>query len=240
MANFTLTGTTDYPTTLDTRSAVTSTYVAAHPDGLDVALIAIQTELGTVPKGSSASVKARLNTVDTSITNLTAASATIPTAKGSGQLVQMVSSSFVGLTGSGVAALTLNNNPFTSTQGTSFGDALLLNIRTRNANNAVYAALSFNAVANFIGTATVFAGLFLAGSTSAIHVDALQVQSEGAALSNGAGTFLWKVTTVSAATISYNIRFGGDQAFNLNQSATNLFGIPSLAVTSLNVYEVAN
>lgn len=59
-------GTTSYPTTLDTAStlvdgAVSGTDVlSAHQNGQNLALIAIETEVGVLPKGSAASLVARL------------------------------------------------------------------------------------------------------------------------------------------------------------------------------------
>ena len=65
MANITTTGTTGYPTVLDTRTTLVNgagvdEIIAEHPNGVSAAAIAIETELGTLPKGSAASVKARL------------------------------------------------------------------------------------------------------------------------------------------------------------------------------------
>ena len=59
---------TNYPTTLDTFTNPTSTDTldsatvphAAQHDNINDAVLAIETELGTLPKGSFAKVKARL------------------------------------------------------------------------------------------------------------------------------------------------------------------------------------
>jgi hypothetical protein len=59
---------TNYPTTLDTFTNPTSTDTldsatvphAAQHDNINDAVLAIETELGTLPKGSFATVKARL------------------------------------------------------------------------------------------------------------------------------------------------------------------------------------
>ena len=66
---------TNYPTTLDTFTNPTSTDTldsatvphAAQHDNINDAVLAIETELGTLPKGSKASVKVRLDDVDTAI-----------------------------------------------------------------------------------------------------------------------------------------------------------------------------
>ena len=66
VANFTTTGTTGYPGTIDTRTALTDgaagdQIVANHPNGLGAAVLAIETELGTDPAGTVADVKTRLD-----------------------------------------------------------------------------------------------------------------------------------------------------------------------------------
>jgi hypothetical protein len=56
---------TSYPASLDTATVIadnTDTAVAAHVNGPASAIVAIETELGVTPKGTSASVAARLNT----------------------------------------------------------------------------------------------------------------------------------------------------------------------------------
>ena len=65
MANITTTGGSDYPNSIDTRTALTDgssgdEIIAAHPNGLGSAVLAVETELGTLPKGSAADVKTRL------------------------------------------------------------------------------------------------------------------------------------------------------------------------------------
>lgn len=65
MANITTTGTTSYPSSIDTRTALTDgaagdQIVANHPNGLGAAVLAIETELGTDPAGSVADVSTRL------------------------------------------------------------------------------------------------------------------------------------------------------------------------------------
>lgn len=63
---------TNYPTTLDTFTNPTSTDTldsatvphAAQHDNINDAVLAIETELGTLPKGSFSSVKARLTAGD--------------------------------------------------------------------------------------------------------------------------------------------------------------------------------
>jgi hypothetical protein len=64
---------TGYPTALDTNAnpLVPSDTVAEIVDNSpNAAIVAIETELGTLPKGTKASVKVRLNDVDTSIGTL--------------------------------------------------------------------------------------------------------------------------------------------------------------------------
>lgn len=66
MANFITTGTTSYPSSIDTRTALTDgaagdQIVANHPNGLGAAILAIQTELGINPAGSVADVVTRLD-----------------------------------------------------------------------------------------------------------------------------------------------------------------------------------
>lgn len=66
MANLTTTGTTDYPSGLDTRTLLADgssgdEIVAAHPNGLGAAVLAIETELGVDPAGSATNVVTRLN-----------------------------------------------------------------------------------------------------------------------------------------------------------------------------------
>lgn len=66
MANITTTGTTGYPTVIDTRTALTDgatgdQIVANHPNGLGAAVIAVETALGTTPQGTAADVVTRLN-----------------------------------------------------------------------------------------------------------------------------------------------------------------------------------
>ena len=78
------TSASSYPATLDTTGTLADgvnidQIVAAHINGPTSALIAIETELGTLPRGSSTDVKTRLNGFDTSVTTLTNAVATINT-----------------------------------------------------------------------------------------------------------------------------------------------------------------
>lgn len=66
MANITTTGTTGYPSAIDTRTALADgaagdLIVSAHPNGLGAAVLAIETELGTDPAGTVADVKTRLD-----------------------------------------------------------------------------------------------------------------------------------------------------------------------------------
>lgn len=66
MANITTTGTTGYPGVLDTRTVLSDgtsgdEIVAAHPNGLGAAVLAIETELGVDPAGTAANVVTRLN-----------------------------------------------------------------------------------------------------------------------------------------------------------------------------------
>lgn len=67
---------TNYPTSIDTFTNPAGTATLASPDhasqhtNINDAVAAIETELGTLPKGSKASVKARLDAVDTSISTL--------------------------------------------------------------------------------------------------------------------------------------------------------------------------
>src|SRR5438128_8199529 len=65
MADITATGNTSYPASLDTRTTLIdgssgNEIVAANPNGPAAAVIAVETELGTSPKGTSADVKTRL------------------------------------------------------------------------------------------------------------------------------------------------------------------------------------
>lgn len=65
MANIT-TSLTGYPSAVDTRTTLTddpngSEIVAAHPNGVASAVIAVETELGISPKGAASTVVARLN-----------------------------------------------------------------------------------------------------------------------------------------------------------------------------------
>lgn len=238
MANLTTSGTSDYPTSLDTSTTLTDgssgdEIVAANYDGPAVAVIAIETELGTIPKGSFGTVKARLNDVDTSITNLTAASATIAN-KRSGDLVQYLTAALTGVTTTGAfATITIGTAPFASTMGTSFGDGLLVNIKPTSTLNTVYAHLVFQAAA----TSTIVSGIFLAGSTSAIAVACV-----ASSTAVNAGSFFWKATTVSAATTSYNIRF----AYGASSGTATINGISrqglfnNSLVSTLAVFEVQN
>jgi hypothetical protein len=238
MGNLTTQGTTSYPAALDTISAVTNTVIAAHPGGLGLALIAVETEMGRLPRGSHASVRARINAASQTVVDLIAASASIPTAKSSGQLVQMVSAALTGVTTSS-ANVTLSNNPFLSTQGTSFGDSLLVNIKPQASTNRVYARIDYNGTMQS-GEESVFAALFLAGSTSAISVYSLWCQDGGVTPNNNAGSFLWQATTVSTATTSYAIRFASQtNNFQLNGRGSGALFNGSLT-SSLTVYEVAN
>lgn len=66
MSNLTTTGTTGYPGVLDTRTALTDgatgdLIVANHPNGLGAAVLAIETELGVDPAGTTTDVVTRLN-----------------------------------------------------------------------------------------------------------------------------------------------------------------------------------
>lgn len=66
MANLTTSGTTSYPTGIDTRTAVTddpggTEVVAAHHNGVALAIVAVETALGTSPQGSATDVSTRLN-----------------------------------------------------------------------------------------------------------------------------------------------------------------------------------
>ena len=66
MANITTAGTSDYPSSIDTRTVLTDgasgdEIIAAHPNGLSAAVINIETELGTNPSGSLGTVDARLD-----------------------------------------------------------------------------------------------------------------------------------------------------------------------------------
>lgn len=217
MSNITTSGQTSYPAAIDTSTqlvdgANVTEIVSANYNGAGAAVVAIETELGTLPKGSFSDVKARLNDVDTSIVNLTAASNTI-TNKRSGDMVQYLSAVLTGVTstnamwvngqiGGTPSPVTLsitNAPPFVSTRGTSFGDTLLVNIKPTSTLNSVYAQLTWMTAASV----TVVAGLFLAGSSSAIVTSAAASSS-----AVGAGSLFWKATTVSNATTSYGVRFG--------------------------------
>ena len=70
MANIT-TALTGYPTALDTRTTLTDgasgdQIVAAHPNGVASAAIAIETALGATPQGTATDVVTRLNVSQTS------------------------------------------------------------------------------------------------------------------------------------------------------------------------------
>ena len=66
MANITTSGTTSYPSAIDTRTALTDgaagdLIVANHPNGLGAAVLAVEAALGTTPQGTAADVVTRLN-----------------------------------------------------------------------------------------------------------------------------------------------------------------------------------
>lgn len=256
MANLTAyaVGTTTYPTVFDSVVTVNSTtqVIAAHPNGLGAGLIAMQTECGILPRGAYANVKTRLNAVDTNITNLTAASATIPTARGSGQIVQQISTIFTGATLSSSFIVSSFNDvtitPFTATMGTSFGDTLSVNMKPRSTSNAVYV----QAVLNFANPSSgnpndcVIAGLFVAASSSAhfVHFTYQLPAPSGGLEIFTSSRFLWKATTVSTATTSYILRFlpANSNAIGLNSSkiASNSPVFNNSLTSSLTVYEVQN
>jgi len=103
MANITTTGTTGYPTVIDTSTTLTDgssgdQIVANHPNGLAAAVIALETELGTDPAGSATDLKTRLRTAltDDGIVALASSSATVgalPLSRGG--LGQVVASSTI-------------------------------------------------------------------------------------------------------------------------------------------------
>jgi len=66
------------PTSTDTLNSETVPHSAQHTNAND-AIEAIETELGTNPKGSKTTVKARLDDVDTAITNRVSTTLTIST-----------------------------------------------------------------------------------------------------------------------------------------------------------------
>ena len=65
MANITTSGTTGYPSAIDTRTALTDgatgdLIVANHPNGLGAAVLAVETALGVTPQGTATDVVTRL------------------------------------------------------------------------------------------------------------------------------------------------------------------------------------
>lgn len=215
MATLPRESTSSYPTTLDTTNPLTDgssgdEVVAVNFNGTASAAVAVETELGLLPKGAYADVKTRLGAVDTSIVNLTAASASIVN-KRSGDMVQYLSVALTGFTStnalfvggggatpSPVTVSITTNNPFVSTRGTSLGDSLSLNIKPISTLNTIYAQCVWSVAASVSSVV----GLFLAGSSSAI-------MTAGVASSTyvKTGSFLWKASTVSTATTSYTVRF---------------------------------
>lgn len=246
MGDLSQTGVTSYPTTLDTYTVVTPTagYVATHPNGLANALVAVETEVGTFCRGAYSNVVTRLNAVDTSLVNLTAASATIPTSKGSGQIVQSITVNFVGATTTAAPLVQISNNPVTSTMGTTFGNALSLNFKAMNALNSVY--VMGNIIWPLESIGFFVAGLFTGASSSAIATWGETIDASNIGMTSM--PILWKVTTVSTATINYTLRFvnfydfnyGGPSSIGLNNYTSGAAFANNSLTSNLTVFEVQN
>jgi len=92
------------PTATDTLDSATVPHAGQH-DNINDAVLAIETELGTNPKGAKASVKARLDAVDTTISTQA-----MPTGGTAGQVLSKVNSTnyntqWTAITGSGSVVL---------------------------------------------------------------------------------------------------------------------------------------
>jgi hypothetical protein len=253
MANITTSGTTGYPAVIDTRSTLTDgaggdEIVANHPNGLGAAVVAIETELGTLPKGSATDLKTRLsqalNNDGTIKSSVIVANTPISvsyaggiftlttTGPQSGQIVQMVSTQVTGFTTT-AGTIPHDNTPIQSSEGSSFG--LSVSMKPISTLNSVYVRLDAHGASS--GNTVLIGGLFLASSSSAIF--GFRAEGGGSNFMS-AMSFQWKATTVSTATTTYSVNLASSAGtFTLNgQASAGLFGN---AVSSLlTVWEVQN
>jgi hypothetical protein len=200
---------TNYPASIDNFFNPAGTATLASPDhagqhtDINDAVEAIETELGTLPKGSKASVKVRLDDVDTAIT-ARAVLASANTFTVSPQTVNGAASA-VGLILKGAASQTANLQQFQTSAGTVIGGANALGQTftgttepLRISQGGATTAASGNGT-----TATI--------TTSSAHGFAVGdlITVTGVTPTGYNGTFL--LTAVTSTTISYANATTGSQ-----------------------------
>ena len=243
-------GTSGYPVSIDTSPDLTDgssgdEIVSAHMDGRGAAIVAIETELGTDPAGSTTDVKTRLAValnddgtvkstviVGTPSNAISYSSGVFTIGKGSGDIVQMTSTQVTGFT------TTANNIPYDDTPVLSsegVGLGLSVDFKPTSTLNRVYVRGDLFGQAP--ETNNIFAAaLFLAGSTSAVA--AWSHETAGANMSPL--SFMWRATTVSTATTSYALNVGANTGtLTLNGvAAGGRYG--NTVASLLTVFEVQN
>jgi len=209
---------TSYPASLDNFTNPTGSDTLASPDhagqhtNINDAVEAIETELGTLPKGSSASVKARLDAVDTAVTaRALIASPTFtgtpaaPTATAGTSTTQLATTAFVA---TGIAPVAPQ---FPYRSGVWYKPAVLNQATTQGAtlNTTTYipfyvsVATTFDRIAiitgsTFVGTGLARLGIYNNSSTyapSTVLLDAGTVATTG-------------TSTVTSITISQALSVG--------------------------------
>ena len=248
-------GTSGYPAALDTSPDLTDgssgdEIVSAHLDGRGAAIVAIETELGTDPAGSTTDVKTRLavalnddGTVKSTVivantpTSVSYASGvftltTTPARYLSGNMVQMVVASVTGFTTT-ANNIPYDNTPILSTEGVGLG--LSVDMKPTSTLNSVYVRGDLFGAVPAINNIFAF-GLFLAGSSSAIMAGSHDAAGENMMNLN----FTWKATTVSTATTTYALNVGSNSG-TLTLNGFGSAGLYGNRVTSLlTVFEVQN
>ena len=249
-------GTSGYPAALDTSPDLTDgssgdEIVSAHQDGRGAAIVAIETELGTDPAGSTTDVKTRLAVAieDNGQIKSSVIVATSPTAVSyaagvftisenrnvyqSGNLVQWRAVTVSGFTTTD-GFIPLDDTPVQSSEGSGFG--LSINLLPTATTSQVWVRGSIQG--GHSAGARRCVALFLAGSTSAVTAF---MSAAGPIAAMQMVNFDYRVTTVSTATTTYAVRVSGMEAgtYTLNgESGAGLFG--NAAESTLSVYEIAN
>ena len=249
-------GTSGYPAAVDTSPDLTDgasgdEIVSAHQDGRGAAIVAIETELGTDPAGSTTDVKTRLAVAlnDDGSVKSTVIVANTPTSVSysggvftltttparylSGNVVQMVSTQTVGATTTAIT-IPFDTTPILSSEGAGFG--MNVDMKPTSTLNSVYVQADLCGAPTNAG-AMATCGLFLAASSSAIVAAGEECPNDNPSHWG----FTWKATTVSTATTTYALQIGASAGtFTLSGDATGAGQWGNVMVSTLRVWEVQN
>lgn len=219
--------TTNYPNSIDNFVNPAGTATLNSPDhagqhtDINDAVEAIENELGTLPKGSKASVKVRLDDVDTAIT-ARAVLASANTFTVSPQTVNGAASA-VGLILKGAASQLANLQQFQNSAGTVIGGA--------NAVGQTFSGSSIGVYRTTGGATTATSGTGTVATVTTTSAHGLTVGDivtvSGVTPSGYNGTFA--LTAVTSTTISYANATTGSQTVAGTVSTS-----PQMTVTSRN------